>query len=161
MAKKVKKSKKFSELEEKYKRQQNLWKMKIRLEPNKWKRFWKWVWYIIAFPWVWLWTNIRDWRTLLLFLIVCAVISCEVWVPYLIAFICWGNTTIRYSMLGVGSACWLYWAGPGSPFLLICIGITIGIKALFNKIRENKIKKQKIKEQEKNCPYLIEKDKHE
>ena len=125
----------FKEVEEKFKDSQNEWKARIRQEPSKAKRFWKWVWYLCAFPFLWLWVNIRDWRTALIFILVALVVSSEVWVPYLIAVICWNNEPVRISMLSVGSACWLFWIGPGTPFLVICIGITIGVKALFNKIK--------------------------
>ena len=125
----------FKEVEEQFKTRQNEWKARIRQEPSKAKRFWKWVWYLCAFPFVWLWVNIRDWRTALIFILVALIVSSEVWVPYLIAVICWGNEPVRISMLSVGSACWLFWIGPGTPFLVICIGITIGVKALFNKIK--------------------------
>lgn len=125
----------FKEVEEKFKNSQNEWKTRIRQEPSKAKRFWKWAWYLCAFPFIWIWVNIRDWRTALIFIFVALIVSSEVWIPYLIAVICWDNEAIRISMLSVGSACWLFWIGPGTPFLVICIGITIGIKALFNKIK--------------------------
>lgn len=127
--------KSFKEVEEKFKNSQNEWKTRIRQEPSKAKRFWKWVWYLCAFPFLWIWVNIRDWRTALIFVFVALIVSCEVWVPYLIAVICWSNEPVRISMLSVGSACWLFWIGPGTPFLVICIGLTIGVKALFNKIK--------------------------
>ena len=134
--------KKFNEIEGKFKQDQQAWKDRIKAEPSKFERFWKWVWYLIAFPFVWIWVNIRDWRTALIFVIVFLVISSEVWVPYLIAVICWSNEPVRISMLSVGSACWLFWIGPGTPFLVICIGITIGVKALFNKIKYRNKKAQ-------------------
>ena len=134
---KEKKQKKFSELEQRYKEAKAKARAKIKEEPNRWVRFWKWVWYFISFPFKWLWLNIRDWRTVLIFAIVVLVVSCEVWIPYMIALITWGSTLSKV-MLGVGSTCWLVWLGPGTPFLIICIGITMGIKALFNKIEEKK-----------------------
>ena len=135
--KKQKRQTKFSQLEKDFKKQQLAWKVHIRLEPNKWKRFWLWVWYFISFPVKWIWLNIRDWRTAIIFVIVFLVISCEVWIPYLIGFITWG-TSFSKIMLGVGSTCWLFWLAPGTPFLVICIGVTIGVKELFNKIEEKK-----------------------
>ena len=134
--------KKFNEIEDKFKQDQQAWKDRIKAEPNKFKRFWKWVWYLIAFPFVWIWVNIRDWRTALIFVIVFLLVSSEVWVPYLIGAIFWNNEPLRISMFSVGSACWLFWLGPGTPFLVICIGITIGVKGIFNKIKDhrNKIK---------------------
>ena len=134
--------KKFKELEDSYKAQQLRWKTNIRLETNKWKRFWKWVWFIIAYPFVWLWVNIRDWHTALIFILVVVVVSCEVWVPYLIGAIMWNNEPVRISMFSIGSACWIFWLGPGTPFLPLCIGITIGIKALFKKKKQKRYEKK-------------------
>lgn len=130
--------KRFSDLEKSYKEKQAEWKNRISKEPNRFKRFWKWVWFLIAYPFVWCWVNIRDWRTALIFLIVCAVVSIEVWLPYLIGAICWSNEALRISMFSVGSACWIFWLGPGTPFLPLCIGITIGVKGIFNKVKEKK-----------------------
>lgn len=136
--------KKFSEIENKFKQDQLVWKTHIRLESNKFKRFWKWVWFFIAFPWKWIWVNIRDWRTAIIFAIVFLVVSSEVWIPYTIGFIGWNNEPLRISMFSVGSACWLFWAGPGTPFLVICIGLTIAIKSLFNKIKDKKNAKKEL-----------------
>lgn len=94
----------------------------------------------------------------MIFVIVFLFVSCEVWIPYLIAFICWNNETLRYSMLGVGSACWLFWAGPFTPFIIICISLTIGIKSLFNTIHSKRKKKKSQKLNSEKCPYEIEKD---
>ena len=125
----------FKDLEQQYKKKQLAWKTHIRMKPTKWKRFWGWVWYLIAFPWVWIITNIRDWRTAVIFVTVFVVLSIEVWLPYLLSLIFWSNETARNTLIGVGSACWLFWAGPGTPFLLICIFVTIGVKGIFNKIK--------------------------
>ena len=129
---------KLKDLEKQYNEQAERRKNKIREEPNKFKRFWKWVWYLIAFPFVWLFWNIRDFRTAIIFIIVFIVVSIEVWLPYLLGYIFYNNETFRITMFSIGSACWLFWLGPGTPFMVICIGITIGIKALFNKIRNKK-----------------------
>lgn len=131
----------FKDLEQQYKKKQLAWKTRIRMKPTKWKRFWSWVWYLIAFPWVWIATNIRDWHTALIFVLVFITLSIEVWLPYLLALIFWNNEPWRIGFLSFGSACWLFWAGPGTPFLLICIFITIGIKAVFNKIKDRKSNK--------------------
>ena len=131
--KKQKKQKKPNKILESYNQKQTEWKAKIRQEPKKLKRFFKWVWYLIAFPWVWVFYNIRDWRTAVIFVITFLVLSSEVWVPYLLGFIFHNNW-----LLGVGSACWLFWLGPGTPFMVICIMCTIGVKSLFNKCNKHK-----------------------
>lgn len=130
--------KKFNQVEEQYKFSQLVWKEKIKAEPSKFKRFLKWIWYWTAFPFQWIWINIRDWRTAIIFVIVFLTVSSEVWVPYLIGVICWNDEALRNTMFGVGSACWLFWIGPGTPFMVVCIGLTITIKGLFNKIKEKK-----------------------
>lgn len=132
--------KKFNDLEQAYKKSQEDKKAKIRLEPNRFKRFWKWVWFLLSFPFIWIWVNIRDWRTAIIFIIVFLIVSSEVWLMYLLYFIT-GNAWF----LGIGSACWIFWLGPGTPFLPLCIGITIGIKAFFNKIKERRHEKQSQK----------------
>lgn len=126
-----KKQKKTNKILEDYNKQQLAWKTHIRLEPSKKKKFWMWIWYFIAFPFVWIWANIRDWRTALIFGIVFLVLSSEVWVPYLIGIILHNAW-----FLSVGTACWLFWLGPGTPFLVIVITVTIFIKSLFNKGRK-------------------------
>ena len=126
---------KKNKIAELYEAKQKEWKEKIRSKPTKWLRFWSWVWYLIAFPWVWLFYNIRDWRTAVIFIIVFLILSSEVWLPYLIGLIFWGNKPLRITMFSIGSACWLFWLGPGTPFIVICISATIGVKALFNKIK--------------------------
>ena len=131
---------------EQYENKQKEWKDKIRSKPTKAKRFWAWIWYLIAFPFVWIFYNIRDWRTAIIFVIVFLVVSSEVWIPYLIGVIFWANEPLRISMFSVGSACWLFWLGPFTPFLPLCMFLTIGIKALFDKItkrRKNKNEKSK------------------
>ena len=131
----------FKEIESRFKSKQAAEKEKIKAEPNKFKRFWKWIWHWIIFPFKWIFINIRDWRTALIFVIVFLLVSSEVWIPYLIGFIGWNNEPLRITMFSVGSACWLFWAGPGTPFLVICIGLTIAIKGVFNKIKERKKRK--------------------
>lgn len=130
---KEKKNNRFRQLETRFNEDQQNAREKIKQEPNRLKRFFKWVLHLIVFPWKWIFVNIQDWRTALIFVIVVLVVSSEVWVSYLIYFI-----TNNAWFLGIGSACWLFWLGPGTPFLIICIGLTILIKGLFNKLKEKK-----------------------
>lgn len=128
----------FKELEAEYKNNQEIEKEKIKQESNKFKRALKWIIYFAVFPFKWIWVNIRDYRTAIIFVIVFILVSSEVWVPYLLSFVFWNNETIRVSMLSVASACWFFWLSPGTPFLVICIGLTIGIKTLFNRVKSKK-----------------------
>lgn len=128
-----KKNQKKNSILESYEKRKLAWKVHIRLEPNKFKRFWKWIWYWIAFPWVWVFYNIRDWRTALIFTVVFVLLSSEVWGPYLFGLIFHNNW-----LIGIGTACWLFWLGPGTPFMVICISITIAVKEIFNIREKNK-----------------------
>ena len=136
---------KVKDIDQKIEQAKKARKDKIRSEPNKWKRFWKWVWYYATFTFVWIFQNLKDWRTMVIFVIVMAVVSCEVWIPYLMGFITWGTDFSKWCF-SVASAIWIWWLLPVSPFLPLCIAITIGIKALFNNLKkrgERKSGKQK------------------
>ena len=126
----------IKELEQNYKQKQLIWKTHIRLKSSKWSRFWAWVWYLIAFPFVWLFYNIRDWRTFVIFILVVLVVGVEVWLPLLLGII-FNNAWL----LGLAAACETFWLAPFTPFLPLCIFLTIVIKELFNKIKMKKEKK--------------------
>lgn len=131
----------FKDLEDQYKKRQLAWKTHIRLKPTKWKMFWGWCGYFVAFPFVWTWVNIRDWHTFVIFVTVFVIMSSEIWLPYLIGLIFWENESLRIAMFSFGSACWVFWAMPMTPFLLICVFLTMAIKGIFNKIKDRKSKK--------------------
>lgn len=134
-----------SKIEELYNTKQKEWKDKIKAEPKKSKRFWKWVWFFIAFPFVWLFYNCRDWRSLICVLISFALWSATVWVWYLLAFCSGWTTAFAKWCIGIGSAIWVWWLSPvGSPFLLLVSITAIGMKALFNTIKEHCKKKKDI-----------------
>ena len=132
----------LKELEAQYKKHQLLWKTRIRLDTNKFRRFWKWVWYLIAFPFVWLFYNIRDWRSAICVLISFLLWSCSVWLWYLLAVVTGWDTEQAKWFIGIGSAVWVWWVSPvGSPFILLVTITAIGIKSLFNVIKSKKSKK--------------------
>lgn len=127
-------SSKLKKYEIQYNQQAEKRKAKIRQEPKKFKRFWKWVLYFILFPWIWIFYNIRDWRTLILFGLVCAVVGCEVWVPLLLGLIFKNGW-----LLGIAATCEAFWLAPFTPFLPLCIVITFTIKEfLINKRHKKK-----------------------
>jgi len=135
----MKKSEYLQKLEEEYNNKQKAWKDHIREEPSKFKRFWKWVWYLIAFPFVWLFYNVRDWRSAICIVISFLLWSVSVWGFYLAALICGWTTDAAKWLIGIGSAVWVWWASPiGSPFILCVTFTAIGIKTIFNKIHHKK-----------------------
>ena len=129
----------LKELEQEYRKRQLAWKVHIRTKPTKWKRFWAWVWYLIAFPFVWLFYNIRDWRSLICIIVSFLLWSSSVWIWYVLALCSGWTTTAAKWFIGIGSAVWIWWASPvGSPFILLVTFTSIGIKAIFNKIKHRK-----------------------
>ena len=150
-------SKRLEKLEQAYKEKQIRWKTRIRLETNGFKRFWKWVWFLLAFPFVWLFYNIRDWRSAICVIISFLLWSCSVWLWYLLALLTGWHTDQAKWFIGIGSAVWVWWASPvGSPFILLVTLTSIGLKALWGKIRHHKIKKRQEKDMAQKCPYYVE-----
>lgn len=130
---------KKNKVTEQYKKKQLVWKTHIRLEQNKFKRFWKWVWFLIAFPFVWLFYNIRDWRSAVCIIISLLLWSASVWIWYALAIFSGWTTDAAKWFAGIGTAVWIWWASPvGSPFILLVTMTAIGMKALWNKITHRK-----------------------
>lgn len=72
---------------------------------------------------LWIWHECKDWRTVLLLGIVITVVYSPVWVCYLLYFIFkWKWCFV------VATAILAFWAGPFSPFFVICVSITLAIK---------------------------------
>lgn len=112
----------------------NFKKSQIRSEPSKFKRFWKWVWYYLTFIWVWSWHNVKD--CLWLFAIVVFIYSGSVWIFYAAAIFVGWSTALGKTLIGIGSGVWAWWLSPlGSPFILLCVVTTLGLKALFEGIK--------------------------
>lgn len=77
--------------------------------------------------------QLKDKTNVIIFLIVFAVLSSEVWVPYLIAIIT-GNKW----WWAVGSACWAFWLAPFTPFLPLCLVVTFCVRKIYDKIKRKK-----------------------
>ena len=71
----------------------------------------------------WIWQECNDTKTFLLLLLVIAVVYSSVWGGYLLHAI-FGR---KWESI-MASACLVFWAGPFTPFFLICIGITLSIR---------------------------------
>lgn len=118
---------------------------KWELERNhpKGKRFFPWLYMVLVLPWVLIWKWLRhDWRLFIVFGVWCAIVSCEVWVPYLIGFITWGTEASKY-WFGVGTACWAFWLSGGTPFLAICLGLTMLTEVVWKTITKHKNRRKK------------------
>ena len=126
---------------ERYEAKQKKELASIKAMPKGSKRFWKFVWYLIVWPWKWIWAECKDWRTFTLLLIVMAVVGSEVWVPALLGALAKPGA-FKTSMLSVAATCEAFWLLPGTPFLALVVGLTMAIKALIDKIKDKKEKKQ-------------------
>lgn len=76
----------------------------------------------------WVWSECKDWHTLVLFLIVTFFMYTPVWGGYLLHLIFkikWGSV--------VATAYMAFWAGPFTPFFPLCIAITLAIKKFWEK----------------------------
>ena len=80
----------------------------------------------------WLLKTLGDKMNIIIFVIVLLVVSCEVWIPYLIAIIT-GNEW----WWAVGSACWAFWLAPFTPFIPLCIALTAAVRKIYDKIKKN------------------------
>ena len=81
----------------------------------------------------WLLKTLGDKTNIIIFVIVLLVVSCEVWIPYLIAIIT-GNEW----WWAVGSACWAFWLAPFTPFIPLCIALTAAVRKICDKIKKKK-----------------------
>ena len=113
-------------------------KERIKLtKKTKSERFWAWVALLMKWPFKWLWMACHDWRLILIFVAWAAILGCEVWVPLLIA---WLVPPLRASMLAVAGTCEAFWLSPFTPFMPLCIALTMGTKAIMDKIGHGKSK---------------------
>ncbi len=82
-----------------------------------------------------LFRQLRDKTNIVIFFSVFLVLSCEVWIPYLIAII----TGIEW-WWAVGSACWAFWLAPFTPFVPLCLALTAAVRKIYDKIKNKKDK---------------------
>lgn len=78
----------------------------------------------------WVWSECKDWRTLLLFGIVVVLMYTPVWLGYILYFV----FKSKWAM-GIASAYLVFWAGPFTPYFPLCVAITFGIKKIIEKIK--------------------------
>lgn len=84
---------------------------------EKTKNFFKWIWH-----------ECKDKRTIALLILVITIVYSPVWLGYILHWV------FGWSWAGiVATAMLAFWAGPFSPFFVLCISITLGIKRLFEK----------------------------
>lgn len=83
----------------------------------------------------WIWSQCKDWKTVVLLVVVAIVMYSPAIVGWVLFFIFgwdWGWIT--------ATAYTAFWLGPFSPFFAICIAITLSIKRLMQVITRKKNK---------------------
>lgn len=84
----------------------------------------------------WVWSECKDWRTVVIFAVVVVVMYSPVWGGY----IC--HALFGWSWCSVFATAYLaFWAGPFTPYFPLCIAIALAIKRLFDKKKDSKNKK--------------------
>ena len=76
----------------------------------------------------WVWSECKDWRTIVLFVIVVVLMYTPVWGGYLLHLL----FHMKWASV-VATAYLAFWAGPFTPYFPLCIAITLGIKKLNQK----------------------------
>ena len=101
----------------------------IQAEPNLFKKILKyfWEWAIMLFKFVWF--NRHDKALMISCLISFVLVSSSVWLPALIALFTKGWV----AMIGVATTGIGIWNLPGTPFLLIVLGLGLANKAIYIK----------------------------
>lgn len=117
----------FLKREEQFIRRRRIERIIISSEPNWGLRILKYAGHFFIYPFVWAWNNLRDWETIVIFAIVLIAVSSEVWIFYLVALLTWGTEFSKWA-IGIGSTLWAFWLAPATPFLPLCVAVTMGIK---------------------------------
>lgn len=99
------------------------------------KEFFKKVWERFKKFFVWLFKQLKDKKNIIIFIITVLALSSEVWFSFLMAVL-----TKNKWWWGIGSACWAFWLAPFTPFIPLCIAITVGVRKILDKITEKKNK---------------------
>jgi flagellar basal body-associated protein FliL len=93
----------------------------------------------------WIWSECKDWRTLVIFIIVYCVVMSPVIVGYTLYFVTKNEWHLTYASVWL-----LFWFGPFTPLIPICIAVSFGVKKLLKIKKKHKEEKQAKEEDEKN-----------
>lgn len=106
---------------------------------EKLKKKWK------SFCW-WIWQACRDRQTIALLLAVAAAVYSPVW-----------GGLLLYRLLGwkwalaMATGCSLFWAGPGTPFFPLCMGLTLSLKKALQARKNAKQRKKNGNRSDRSC----------
>ena len=106
---------------------------KVVAKKNWFINFIRWVKVKLLKLWRYIKSEIKDWKTFVLFAVVVIVVYSPVWFCYVLYFM------FKWKWcFAVASSCLAFWAGPFTPFFPLCIAITLGIKKIMRKILQKK-----------------------
>lgn len=88
----------------------------------------------------WIWTECKDWRTLVIFVITWCIMVSPVFVGYILYFVTKNEWHLTYA-----SVILVFWAGPLTPLIPLCIAITFAVKKIL-KIKKKHDNDKKDKE---------------
>ena len=83
---------------------------------------------------MWIMRECQNWQTIALLLLVAAVIQIPTWGGYLLFWLFGWKWAFALATLAV-----IFWAGPFSPFWVLCVSITLAIKRAFTKVACDKL----------------------
>ena len=89
----------------------------------------------------WVWSECKDWRTLILLGVVSLVMSAPIWILGILYFVFHWQWA-----LVAGLAVWGFWMLPGAPFFALAVSVTLAIKKIAQKVRKRK--KEKLLEKQ-------------
>ena len=81
----------------------------------------------------WVWSECKDWRTLILLGIVSLVMSAPIWIMGILYFVFHWQWA-----LVAGLAVWGFWMLPGAPFFALAVSVTLAIKKIAQKVRKRR-----------------------
>ena len=83
---------------------------------------------------MWIMRECQNWQTIALLLLVAAVIQIPTWGGYLLFWLFGWKWAFALATLAV-----IFWAGPFSPFWVLCVSVTLAIKRAFTKVTRDKL----------------------
>lgn len=75
-----------------------------------------------------------------IFIITFLILSAPIWLFYTLGII-FNNGWL----IGIASAYWLFWIGPFTPFIPLCLGITAGVRGIIAKVKHRRDKNENDK----------------
>ena len=105
------------------------------------KKLWNKLWNKAIDFLKWVWSECKDWRTLVLLGVVCLILGLPVWGGILVGFLF--DWEWAYA---VAAVCWAFWMLPGAPYFALSVSTTLVIKRIFEKRAERKEQKKREKQ---------------